>query len=90
MKRLPALDALRGIAILIVLVHHYVPEQFKPPLFWSGVDLFFVLSGFLITDILLRNRDASNYYQTFYLRRGARILPLYWVLLLVFFSGDDL
>jgi peptidoglycan/LPS O-acetylase OafA/YrhL len=85
MKRLPALDALRGIAILIVLVHHYVPEQFKPPLFWSGVDLFFVLSGFLITDILLKNRDASNYYQTFYLRRGARILPLYWLLLLVFF-----
>lgn len=84
MKRLPALDALRGIAILIVLVHHYVPEQFKPPLFWSGVDLFFVLSGFLITDILLKNRDASNYYQTFYLRRGARILPLYWLLLLVF------
>jgi peptidoglycan/LPS O-acetylase OafA/YrhL len=85
MKRLPALDALRGIAILIVLVHHYVPEQFKPPLFWSGVDLFFVLSGFLITDILLKNVNAENYYLTFYIRRAARILPLYWLLLLAFF-----
>jgi peptidoglycan/LPS O-acetylase OafA/YrhL len=84
MKRLPALDALRGIAILIVLVYHYVPEQYKPPLFWSGVDLFFVLSGFLITDILIKNKDAENYYQTFYIRRGARILPLYWLLLLLF------
>ncbi len=84
MKRLPALDALRGIAILIVLIHHYVPEQFKPPLFWSGVDLFFVLSGFLITDILLKNVNAENYYLTFYVRRAARILPLYWLLLLAF------
>ncbi len=84
MKRLPALDVLRGIAILIVVVHHYVPEQFKPPLFWSGVDLFFVLSGFLITDILLKNVEARNYYRTFYLRRAARILPLYWLLLLAF------
>lgn len=84
MKRLPALDALRGIAILVVLVHHYVPEQFKPPLFWSGVDLFFVLSGFLITDILLKNVNAENYYLTFYIRRAARILPLYWLLLLTF------
>ena len=84
MKRLPALDALRGIAILIVLIYHYIPEQYKPPLFWSGVDLFFVLSGFLISDILLKNVEAINYYQTFYIRRAARIIPLYWLLLLIF------
>lgn len=84
MKRMPALDVLRGIAILIVLIHHYLPEPYKPPLMWSGVDMFFVLSGFLITDILLKNVKAENYYKTFYLRRAARIIPLYWLLLLAF------
>ncbi len=84
MKRLPALDALRGIAILIVLIYHYVPEPYRPPLFWSGVDLFFVLSGFLISDILLKNVEARNYYLTFYIRRAARIIPLYWLLLVIF------
>lgn len=84
MKRSQALDVLRGIAILMVLVHHYVPDQFKPGLLWSGVDLFFVLSGFLIASILLENVEARNYYQTFYLRRAARIIPLFWLLLLLF------
>jgi peptidoglycan/LPS O-acetylase OafA/YrhL len=84
MKRLPALDVLRGIAILMVLIHHYVPENMTIPLLWSGVDMFFVLSGFLISGILLDNAGAVNYFSAFYLRRAARILPLYWIVLLIF------
>jgi peptidoglycan/LPS O-acetylase OafA/YrhL len=86
------LDVVRGIAILLVLVWHYLPRSGRTPevlmvstrLFWSGVDLFFVLSGFLIGGILLQNREAINYYSVFYLRRAARILPLYVVLLISF------
>ncbi|MEW6242547.1 MAG: acyltransferase [Chloroflexota bacterium] len=94
MKRIPALDGIRGIAILFVLVWHYFTIQahaepntllYHPVEFlvkatrlaWSGVDLFFVLSGFLIGGILLDNRLADSYYKTFYVRRALRILPLY-------------
>lgn len=86
MSRLKPLDVVRGLAILLVLVYHYLPRtpDLVPPLlilatrlFWSGVDLFFVLSGFLIGGILLSNKDKDQYFQTFYIRRAARILPLY-------------
>lgn len=96
-KRIPQLDGVRGIAILLVLIWHYIPCQlFHEPgptafyvrtalrLMWSGVDLFFVLSGFLITGILLDNREASNYFRVFYVRRAARIFPLYFLLLCSF------
>jgi peptidoglycan/LPS O-acetylase OafA/YrhL len=91
--RLPELDGLRGIAILSVLSLHYITnsrttnpgfgllyhfaQAFR--LGWSGVDLFFVLSGFLIGGILLDVRQASNYFSTFYLRRAHRILPIYYL-----------
>lgn len=96
MRRIPQLDGLRGIAIGIVVLHHYI-YQFRPPmpdtlsaiLFpitevgWSGVDLFFVLSGFLIGGILVDAKESENYFSTFYIRRAFRILPLYLVLVFV-------
>jgi peptidoglycan/LPS O-acetylase OafA/YrhL len=90
--RVPALDGLRGIAILLVLLWHGV-FQIQPQststarllslgsLSWSGVDLFFVLSGFLIGGILLDEKDSPRYFKTFYVRRAYRILPLYGLLL---------
>jgi peptidoglycan/LPS O-acetylase OafA/YrhL len=92
--RVPELDGLRGLAILLVVAWHYVaaPLQSVPAplaqlawrslrLAWSGVDLFFVLSGFLIGGILLDRRAAPRYFQAFYARRFCRILPLYFLVL---------
>src|SRR5271155_4280107 len=75
MKRIPELDGLRGIAILMVLVYHYTGWRWG----WTGVDLFFVLSGFLIGGILMDAKSATNYYSVFYTRRFYRIVPLYAV-----------
>lgn len=84
----PALDGVRGIAILLVLVYHFISSLaalgVTHPLLkvfelgWCGVDVFFALSGFLITGILLDTKDASNYFQSFYSRRVLRIFPLYY------------
>jgi peptidoglycan/LPS O-acetylase OafA/YrhL len=94
-KHIPALDGIRGLAILLVLYHH---------LFWSnphsgnrifdflnairgsafvGVNLFFALSGFLITGILLDTVTTQKFFKTFYARRTLRIFPLYYGVLLV-------
>ena len=76
MRRLQQLDGLRGIAILMVFATHAL----HIPGLWMGVDLFFVLSGFLITRILLHSkvtRDKSGYWRPFYIRRAQRILPPY-------------
>lgn len=94
--RITELDGVRGIAIALVLVWHYVQNQINPMagtyLFdiknllvftWSGVDLFFVLSGFLIGGILLDNRDSENYFKTFYIRRACRIFPIYYLFILI-------
>jgi|HubBroStandDraft_6_1064221.scaffolds.fasta_scaffold18489_5 peptidoglycan/LPS O-acetylase OafA/YrhL len=91
-RRIPELDGLRGIAIGMVIFFHVVTLAIaaRPTLplgyilattrlFWSGVDLFFVLSGFLIGGILLDARDSPNYFKTFYVRRFCRILPLYFL-----------
>jgi len=92
--RRPELDGLRGIAILLVIAQHYVVDVWKVPagrgfhlaalptkLAWTGVDLFFVLSGYLLGGILLANVESSTFFRTFYARRAYRILPLYLVLI---------
>ena len=81
-KHIPALDSVRGLAVLSVMLYHC----FSFALFkfgWIGVDLFFVLSGFLITGILLESRDTRNYYKNFIVRRALRIFPLYYFILLI-------
>jgi len=96
-KRIPEVDGLRGTAIGIVLIWHYfvVPTVAAPAtplsyalvlgrLTWSGVDLFFVLSGFLIGGILLDARNSTNYFKIFYTRRFFRIVPIYGAILLLF------
>lgn len=90
----PELDGIRGIAILAVMLSHAGPliiwggitskilvSVMIPG--WSGVELFFALSGFLITGILLRTKMASNYFLSFYARRVLRIFPVYYLTLSV-------
>jgi peptidoglycan/LPS O-acetylase OafA/YrhL len=90
-RRIPQLDAVRGIAILIVMAHNIslkYPALQSDWLFangWMGVDLFFVLSGFLITGILLDTKTSANYFKNFYVRRILRIWPLYFALLFFMF-----
>jgi peptidoglycan/LPS O-acetylase OafA/YrhL len=88
--RIPQLDAVRGIAILVVIFHNekgYLSPRLAPLVEngWMGVDLFFVLSGFLITGILLDTRGSRHYIRDFYARRCLRIWPLYYALLLFMF-----
>ncbi|HYG36749.1 MAG TPA: acyltransferase [Clostridia bacterium] len=86
--RFPEVDGLRAIAVSLVLLDHFfsyaVPLEFIRRVTgfgWVGVDLFFVISGFLIGGILLGQREATNYYRIFYTRRFFRIIPLYLVVL---------
>src|ERR1700688_149946 len=94
---MPELDTVRGLAILLVLFFHGFGFQFaSAPLRrlahwfvvatmpgWVGVNLFFVLSGFLITGILLDSKNHPHYYSRFYFRRALRILPAYYAFLLL-------
>lgn len=97
LQHIPELDGIRGIAALMVLFHHLLFTSIPNPAQWNtlvvmasslghaggyGVDLFFVLSGFLITSLLLLDRASPNYYWNFYWKRVLRILPLYLVVLI--------
>ena len=79
MPRIKQLDGLRAIAFLAVFLNHSI----LVPMLWTGVDLFFVLSGFLITGILLRARETGprHYFQNFYTRRFVRIIPPYVIVI---------
>jgi peptidoglycan/LPS O-acetylase OafA/YrhL len=93
-RRLDSLDGWRGVAILLVFIRHYFLTNNVHLLViraaasvasagWIGVDLFFVLSGFLITGILLDTRGHKYYFRNFYARRTLRIFPLYYGVLLL-------
>jgi peptidoglycan/LPS O-acetylase OafA/YrhL len=90
--RLPALDGLRGVGIFAVFLVHYVDNVLTKPgghptvfwFGWAGVDLFFVLSGFLITGVLLDTRDSPRFFRNFYIRRSLRIFPLFYGVWAVF------
>jgi peptidoglycan/LPS O-acetylase OafA/YrhL len=97
-RHIPELDGLRGLAILLVLIWHFGYNSNSAGgvrwlsrvmdlswLTWSGVDLFFVLSGFLIGGILLDVRDSANYFKAFYARRVFRILPIYVAVVGIFY-----
>lgn len=95
-SHIPSLDGLRGVAILLVLVHmlNLLEAQHGMPAWifsrisqigWTGVQLFFVLSGFLITGILLDTQRSKNYFSAFYGRRTLRIFPLYFSVLTLAF-----
>lgn len=96
-KHVPVLDGIRGFAVAYVILYHFMPRtlslQYHSGLLeawdtfwlmgWSGVDLFFVLSGFLITGILYKTQARPDYFRHFYIRRFLRIFPLYYLVLLV-------
>ncbi len=81
-SHIPVLDSLRGLAVLLVILFHCFPHPVTT-LGWVGVDLFFVLSGFLITGILIDSKGKKGYYRNFIARRTLRIFPLYFFALLI-------
>ncbi len=91
------LDGLRGLAILLVMVHRFWPRPGVGVAAdvagagWIGVDLFFVISGFLIAGILLDTRGEAGYFRNFYARRVLRIFPLYYLFVIgvfIAFAGN--
>jgi peptidoglycan/LPS O-acetylase OafA/YrhL len=80
MQRVKELDSIRGLAAMTIVFFHLWFERFS--ILGSAVDLFFVLSGYLITMIILNNALTDRFLITFYIRRGLRIWPIYYLVLL--------
>jgi peptidoglycan/LPS O-acetylase OafA/YrhL len=97
-KRIPSLDSLWAISILLVVLGHLAFSKHAPQIFWdhyanTGVRIFFVISGFLITSILCKeeSRTSTVDLKTFYLRRAYRIFPaafVFMLLMVIFFSRE--
>ena len=92
---LPEFDGLRGLAIVAVILYHSKPRLVGTWIYsaslwgWSGVTLFFFLSGFLITGNLLAARSKPRYFHNFHARRALRIWPLYVLLLIVVYLNSE-
>ena len=91
-SHIPCLDGIRAMAALMVMFFHFVGHHGEPArliqmsvIGQTGVDLFFVLSGFLITRILLLSKNSPHFFSAFYARRALRIFPLYYAFLVVYF-----
>jgi peptidoglycan/LPS O-acetylase OafA/YrhL len=97
---MPELDSMRGVAVILILFFHGMAPPLSPKLSsggkfifaisqrgWIGVNLFFVLSGFLITGILIDSRHRHGYFRRFYIRRALRILPALYAMLIVLVVG---
>jgi peptidoglycan/LPS O-acetylase OafA/YrhL len=84
-KYIPHLDGLRGIAVLAVIVSHFFKFIYIFNIGWVGVDLFFVLSGFLITTNLYASKTENHYFYNFYIKRFLRIFPVYYLILILLF-----
>lgn len=100
MQYIKQLDSLRGVAVTLVIISHWLPEQNilnSIPNGQIGVDIFFVLSGFLISKILFDNRDKaialgqpiSSVLKGFYIRRSLRIFPIYYLTIIVLYIFAD-
>src|SRR4051812_26234940 len=94
----PALDGIRGLAILLILAYHFtlgmtgrgIAVRLIAKLTstgWCGVDLFFVLSGFLITGILWNAKESPHRFRNYYVRRALRIFPLYYAAIAIVFAA---
>jgi peptidoglycan/LPS O-acetylase OafA/YrhL len=92
---IPELQGLRGLAVLAVVVYHCHPRLEGTWIYyaslwgWAGVNLFFALSGFLITAILLETREKPRFFRNFYGRRALRIWPVYVLVLAVVYLNSD-
>jgi peptidoglycan/LPS O-acetylase OafA/YrhL len=92
---IPELQGLRGLAVLAVVIYHCHDRlvdtwiHYASLWGWVGVNLFFTLSGFLITSILIEARDKPHYFRNFYARRALRIWPVYFLLLIVCYSVPE-
>lgn len=97
-RHIRSLDGVRGLAFCLVFFQHFAggnhihlwPLEIIRGVGWTGVDLFFVLSGFLITGILYDTRSDPEYFRKFYVRRALRIFPLYYAVLLLIFLSTPL